>query len=135
MYTFLIVLILLICLILAAAVLLQAGQGGGLASLGGGPAENIVGGRQAETILTKGTWYLGAAFMFLALVLSVMSARRGPAATSRTQELLQQQSQQAPVQGGALPLGTGAPSTAPATTTPAPAAPAGATPTAPTPQP
>lgn len=123
MYTFLIILILLVCLILAAAVLLQAGQGGGLASLGGGPAENIVGGRQAETILTKGTWYLGAAFMFLALVLSVMSTRQGPAA-SRTQELLQQQQQQLPAEGGALPLGNSAPTTAPATSTPAAPAPA-----------
>lgn len=128
MYTFLIILILIVCLVLAGAVLLQSGQGGGLASLGGGPAENIVGGRQAETILTKGTWYLGAAFMFLALVLSVMSTRRGPE-QSRTQELLQQQ--QAPAQqGGALPLGPSAPATAPATgTTPAPA------PTTPAPQP
>jgi preprotein translocase subunit SecG len=128
MYTFLIILILIVCLILAAAVLLQSGQGGGLASLGGGPAENIVGGRQAETILTKGTWYLGAAFMFLALVLSVMSTRRGPA-TSRTQELLQQQPVE-PTQGGALPLGPSAPATAPATgSTPAPA------PSTPAPQP
>lgn len=132
MYTFLIILILLVCLILAAAVLLQAGQGGGLASLGGGPAENIVGGRQAETILTKGTWYLGAAFMFLALVLSVMSTRRGPA-QSRTQELLQQEQQAAPApQGGALPLGPSAPASTPATgTTPS----TGGAPAAPTPAP
>ena len=129
MYTFLIILILIVCLILAGAVLLQSGQGGGLASLGGGPAENIVGGRQAETILTKGTWYLGAAFMFLALVLSVMSTRRGPA-QSRTQELLQQQQETAPAPGGALPLGPSSPTTAPATTAPA----QGSTP-APTPQP
>ncbi|HWA41230.1 MAG TPA: preprotein translocase subunit SecG [Gemmatimonadales bacterium] len=134
MYTFLIILILIVCLVLAGAVLLQSGQGGGLASLGGGPAENIVGGRQAETILTKGTWYLGAAFMFLALVLSVMSTRRGPE-QSRTQELLQQQQQTLPTQGGALPLGPSAPaSTAPAQgTTPAPAT--GNAPATPAPQP
>lgn len=125
MYSFLIVLIVLVSLVLATAVLLQAGQGGGLASLGGGPAENVVGGRQAETILTKGTWWLGAAFMFLALVLSVISANRGPT-TSRTQELLQQQQQQqqAPAEGS-LPLG-------PAPANPGPAAPA---PAAPNPQP
>jgi preprotein translocase subunit SecG len=116
MYTLLVVLIILVSIILAASVLLQAGQGGGLASLGGGAAENVVGGRQAETILTKGTWWLGAAFMFLALILSVMSATRGPA-TSRTQELLQQE-QQAPA-SSELPLG-GTPATAPA---PAPAQP------------
>ena len=119
MYSFLIVLIVLVSLVLATAVLLQAGQGGGLASLGGGPAENVVGGRQAETILTKGTWWLGAAFMFLALVLSVLSANRGPT-TSRTQELLQQQQQQAPAEGS-LPLGPAPTTTAPA---PQPSAPA-----------
>jgi preprotein translocase subunit SecG len=126
MYTFLMILILLVCLILTAAVLLQAGQGGGLASMGGGPAENIVGGRQAETILTKGTWYLGGAFMLLALILSVISATRGPV-TSRTQELLQQQQQEAPVQG-TLPLGGSAAGGSPA-------APATAAPTAPAPTP
>jgi preprotein translocase subunit SecG len=123
MYSFLIVLIVLVSLVLATAVLLQAGQGGGLASLGGGPAENVVGGRQAETILTKGTWWLGAAFMFLALVLSVLSANRGPT-TSRTQELLQQQQQQQAPAEGSLPLGP-----APTTTAPAPQ------PTAPAPNP
>ena len=120
MYTLLVTLIILTSLLLAVAVLLQSGQGGGLASLGGGPAENVVGGRQAETILTKGTWWLGGIFMFLALVLSVMSVNRGPA-TSRTQELLQQQQQQeAAPAAGTLPLG-GTPATTPA---PAPAAPA-----------
>lgn len=132
MYTFLILLIVLICLILTAAVLLQSGQGGGLASLGGGPAENIVGGRQAETILTKGTWYLGGAFMLLALILSVISATRGPQ-TSRAQELLEQQQQQAPVQGS-LPLGGSAPSSTPATT-PATTPTTGGTPAAPAPAP
>ena len=121
MYTFLIVLILIVCLVLAGSVLLQAGQGGGLASLGGGAAENVVGGRQAETILTKGTWWLGGAFMFLALVLSVMSARRGPE-TTRTQELLQQQQPATPGEN-ALPLGGSNPATS---------APAGGTPAAPT---
>ena len=121
MYTLLVTLIILTSLLLAVAVLLQSGQGGGLASLGGGPAENVVGGRQAETILTKGTWWLGGIFMFLALVLSVMSVNRGPA-TSRTQELLQQQQQQeAAPASGTLPLGgTPAPApAAPATTPPA----------------
>src|SRR5688500_596710 len=123
MYSFLIVLIVLVSLVLATAVLLQAGQGGGLASLGGGPAENVVGGRQAETIRTKGTRCLAAAFMFLALFLSELSSNRGPT-TSRTQELLQQQQQQQAPAEGSLPLGP-----APTTTAPAPQ------PTAPAPNP
>ncbi|MGH7754231.1 MAG: preprotein translocase subunit SecG, partial [Gemmatimonadales bacterium] len=57
-------------------VLLQAGQGGGLASLGGGAGtEMFMGGRQAVTLLTKITWWAGAVFLSLALLLSVMSSR------------------------------------------------------------
>ena len=54
MYTALKFILLFDALILATAVLLQAGQGGGLASLGGGAGtETIMGGRQATTLLTK----------------------------------------------------------------------------------
>jgi preprotein translocase subunit SecG len=62
-------------LILAAAVLLQAGQGGGLASLGGGAGtEQFMGGRQATTLLTKLTWWCAGIFLFVSLVLAVMSS-------------------------------------------------------------
>ena len=47
MFTVLVIIILLDALILAVSVLLQAGQGGGLASLGGGAGtEMLMGGRQ-----------------------------------------------------------------------------------------
>jgi protein translocase SecG subunit len=62
-------------LILAAAVLLQAGQGGGLASLGtGAGTEQFMGGRQATTLLTKITWWCAAIFLFVSLVLAVLSS-------------------------------------------------------------
>ncbi len=55
--------------------LLQAGQGGGLATMGGGAGtETIMGGRQATTLLTKVTWWTAGIFLFLALVLTFMSA-------------------------------------------------------------
>ena len=58
-------------------VLLQAGKGGGLAAVGGGAArtEGILGGRQANIVLTRATWTSGTIFMVLALVLSIMSSR------------------------------------------------------------
>ncbi|MGH7570091.1 MAG: preprotein translocase subunit SecG, partial [Gemmatimonadales bacterium] len=75
---FLIGLLVLDSLILASAVLLQAGQGGGLASLGGGSGtEVLMGGRQAVTLLTKMTWWCGGIFLFLALVLAIMSSQGG----------------------------------------------------------
>jgi len=74
MYTFFVAILILDSLILATAVLLQAGQGGGLATLGGGAGtETIMGGRQATTLLTKVTWWTAGIFLFLALVLSFMT--------------------------------------------------------------
>src|SRR5438046_10308135 len=65
-YTFLLTLLVVDGLILTAVVLLQAGQGGGLASMGGGTTDLVMGGRQAVTILHKTSWVTGALFMFLA---------------------------------------------------------------------
>ena len=76
MYGFLVGVLILDSLVLAAAVLLQAGQGGGLASLGGGAGtEQFLGGRQATTLLTKLTWWSAGMFLFLSLVLAIMSAQ------------------------------------------------------------
>jgi len=64
--------------VLAMAVLLQAGQGGGLASLGGGSGtEMFMGGRQATTLLTKVTWSCAGLFLFLSLCLAILSAQGG----------------------------------------------------------
>src|SRR5438132_8722973 len=76
MYSALLFLLALDALILIAAVLLQAGQGGGLASLGGGAGtEQFMGGRQATTLLTKITWWCAGVFLFISLILAVLSSR------------------------------------------------------------
>jgi preprotein translocase subunit SecG len=77
MYGFLLTVLILDGLFLSVVILLQAGKGGGLAAVGGGPAmtEGILGGRQATTVLTRATWTSGALFMLLALALSIMSSR------------------------------------------------------------
>jgi preprotein translocase subunit SecG len=65
MYGILVGILILDSLILATAVLLQAGQGGGLATMGGGAGtETIMGGRQATTLLTKVTWWTAGIFLF-----------------------------------------------------------------------
>src|SRR3989442_10646964 len=75
MYGILVGFLILDSLILATAVLLQAGQGGGLATMGGGAGtETIMGGRQATTLLTKVTWWTAGIFLFLSLILTFMSA-------------------------------------------------------------
>jgi len=134
MFGFILTLLILDALLLSVVVLLQAGQGGGLAALGGsGGTESFVGGRQAVTILTRSTWWLGGVFLFLSLVLSVMSAGRS-AQASDVQRLLQQQQQQAPAPSAPLPIGDAQPA-APTAGAPATAPPAGGAPATSQPQP
>ena len=115
MTTVLVALLLLDSLILAAAVLLQAGQGGGLASLGGGAGTEVfMGGRQAVTILTKITWWCGGIFLSLALIIAIISAQgAGPRSV-----LEGGAPPPAPVQSAPLPLQTSPTTTPPAQTPP-----------------
>ena len=95
---------------LAAVVLLQAGQGGGLASLGGGTTDLVVGGRQAANLLTKMSWICGGTFLFLSLLLSMVSPTRSGA----TSEVLEQlQNQPAPAAPAPIPLEGATPTTPP----------------------
>ena len=122
LHNILLILIIIDGLVLGTVVLLQAGQGGGLASLGGGTADLVLGGRQAVTILHKASWVAGSFFMFLALLLSISSANPGTGQTGVQQQLRQVPSQQpapAPLQTSP-PSGTATPSPAPV---PPPAAP------------
>ncbi|HEV2669607.1 MAG TPA: preprotein translocase subunit SecG [Gemmatimonadales bacterium] len=102
MYTVLVSILILDALILTPAVLLQAGQGGGLASMGGGAGtDTIMGGRQATTLLTKVTWWTAGIFLFLALVLTFMSQ-----SATQVRSVLEGQApqQQAPTPVKATPL-------------------------------
>ena len=104
MFTFLLTLLILDALLLSVVVLLQAGQGGGLASLGGGTTDTVLGGRQAVTILTKATWWCGGIFMVLSLVLSFVP--RGGGSATELQERLRASSPTGPQPSTTLPLGT-----------------------------
>ena len=76
------------CVVLATVVLLQAGQGGGLAGLGGGAStDTFMGGRQAATVLTKLTWWTGGIFLGICVVLAGMST--GSAAPTSVLEQIQ----------------------------------------------
>src|ERR1700756_706496 len=76
MFAFLLILLILDAFVLVGVVLLQAGQGGGLAAMGGGAStDTFLGGRQAITILTKMSWWCGGIFLALSLVLAGVSAR------------------------------------------------------------
>ena len=126
LYNLLLTLLIIDGLILGVVVLLQAGQGGGLASLGGGTTDLVLGGRQAVTILHKASWITGALFMFLALVMSIVASNRAIGESDVQRQLRQQSPAQQAVPAAPLPLQT-APGPAPGTTgapAPAPAPPA-----------
>ena len=116
MYTLLLTILVLDSVLLGTAVLLQAGQGGGLASLGGGAGTDVfMGGRQAVTLLTKLTWWCAAIFLVVALTLAIMSSQTG------VPRSVLQGNVPAPAQPAPLPLQTApAPVNAPA---PAPSKP------------
>jgi preprotein translocase subunit SecG len=135
MFTFLLVLLILDSFVLVAAILLQSGKGSGLAASFGGvssSADSLLGTRQAGNLLTKTSWWGGALFLFLSLVLSVASTqRRAPKSVldqAFTQPAPAAPATTAPATGGAagVPL-TPAPSTA------APAVPGSSQPAAPAP--
>ena len=137
MYTLILVLLIIDALVLSAVVLLQAGQGGGLATMGGSGTENVLGGRQAVTILTKMSWWCGGLFLAFSLLLSVM--HRSAGASDLQQQIrqaappsAQSPSGPSPLQGlTPAPTTPGAAAPAPTGTAPAPAtgaAPAPATP-------
>ena len=130
MFAFLLGLLILDAVLLSVVVLLQAGQGGGLASLGGGGTDTVLGGRQAVTILTKLSWWCGGIFLVLSLVLSFVPRGTG---SSGLQERLRSATPAEPSQPAPLPLGTPTqPQTpaagAPPANTPAQPAPSGQTP-------
>lgn len=76
MYGFLLTLLVLDGIVLGVVILIQSGKGGGLAAMGGGAAAtDVLGGRQATTLLTRATWIAGSTFMALSLVLAIMSSR------------------------------------------------------------
>ena len=98
LYNLLLILLIVDGLVLTAVILLQAGQGGGLASLGGGTTDLVMGGRQAVTILHKTSWIAGSMFMFLALLLSIVASNRSVGESDVQQRLRQQApAQQVPI--------------------------------------
>ncbi|MBA2458102.1 MAG: preprotein translocase subunit SecG [Gemmatimonadales bacterium] len=129
MFAFLLTLLILDALILSAVVLLQAGQGGGLASLGGATTDTVLGGRQAVTILTKLSWWCGGIFLALSLILSLVP--RGGTSGSALQERLRATTPATPAPSSPLPLGT--PSQPPAAGPGQTGAPSGTAPAAPAP--
>lgn len=99
MFTLFLFLILATAILLCLVILLQSGKGGGLASTFGGTSsstESFMGGRKAANFLTKLSWVGGGVFLFLALILSVLSAGQGGTSESILQQEVGGAQQQVP---------------------------------------
>lgn len=90
MYTFIIILSVIISILLIGIVLIQKSKGGGLSSQFGN-ASAMMGVRQTNTFLEKGTWWLAA----ILVVLSIVSAYTIPTASGEKIRTEQQQAQNA----------------------------------------
>ncbi len=89
MFGFLVAVIAILAVLLIVVILIQSGKGGGLAASFGGASsstDSFMGGRQTATALTKLTWVGGGLFLFLSLVLAVMSSRPAAAPESILRE-------------------------------------------------
>lgn len=79
-YGILIFLHILVSFLLMVVILLQSGRGGGLAgSMGGGVSTAMFGGQGADKLMTRLTTGLAAAFMVLAILISIVGNPRGTA--------------------------------------------------------
>ncbi|UCH11245.1 MAG: preprotein translocase subunit SecG [Fidelibacterota bacterium] len=77
-YGILIFLDILVSILLVIVILLQSGRGGGLAgTLGGGISTAMFGGQGADKLMTRLTTGLAAAFMILAILISIAGRPRG----------------------------------------------------------
>ena len=76
-YSLLIFLHVIISVLLIVVILLQSGRGGGLAgSLGGGISTAMFGGQGADKLMVRLTTGLAAAFMVLAILISIAGRPR-----------------------------------------------------------
>lgn len=112
---------------LIGVVLIQSGRGGGLAGTFGdtSASQAIFGGRGANTVLTRATAGLGAAFFITSMLLAFLSTSGGNGNSAKS--LIQQEAQKggtpaasAPATGGAPAAGT-PPAAGGGTAAPAPA--------------
>ncbi len=111
LHVIIIILTLIVAVLLIGIVLIQKSKGGGLSSQFGG-AGSVMGVRQTNDFLEKGTWWLAG----IIVVLSIASAYTMPKMTTGS-AIRSQQTQTAPAAAGSNQFATPAP-VAPATELP-----------------
>lgn len=109
MITFLIIVLIVVCVALGLFVLIQNPKGGGLATGGGG--SNMFGVQRTGDVLEKGSWVLLALIVVLTLAITTI-AKTSNGTASVDDSKIQEQLDKTPTPS---PIGSAAPTTAPAT--------------------
>ena len=68
-------LLIIVAILLIIAVLLQKGSSEFALAFGSNPMQSLFGGTEADTILTKITFFLGGLFLFLSFLLAYISQK------------------------------------------------------------
>jgi len=76
LYTVLLSLLIAVSILLIVLVLMQRGTSEFALAFGSNPMQSIFGSTEADTILTKVTFYLGFAFLILALLTAVAAKKQ-----------------------------------------------------------
>lgn len=100
MHVVVIILTLIVAILLIGIVLIQKSKGGGLSSQFGG-ANSVIGVRQTNDFLEKGTWWLAGIIVALSIVSAYTMPKIATGSVMRTQ-----QTQQAPAAAGSNQFAT-----------------------------
>jgi len=84
-YGILIAIFVIVAFLLVFVILIQSGKGGGLAGIAGGGMNQLFGGQGSAPFLVRATAILATAFMFIALILGMIT-RGGVDQTSIMQQ-------------------------------------------------
>jgi len=76
LYTILLALLITVALLLIVLVLMQRGTSEFALAFGSNPMQSLFGNTEADTILTKITFFLGFLFLFLSLMVGVVEKKQ-----------------------------------------------------------
>ncbi len=122
MYTLLLIIFVIVSVLLIIIVLMQRGRGSDVgAAFGGGMGQSIFGVGGVDTIFTKATYWLGAIFLGLAILLTIIHpSKKGSILENENQPTVEQRQINTGGQGegSGAPSGSPAENTSPSTTSP-----------------
>lgn len=107
MYSLLLTITIVISILLVIIVLMQSSKGGGLAGsiAGGANLGSVFGSRRTADFLSRATWWLGGAVLFLAIIINLFFLP-GKTTQDQRESIIQRSNQQQVPASSSLPAET-----------------------------